>query len=280
MEKTTDKGKYPNIIQTFIEIAPYMKHLSVNDTAIAIADKEKYVSFYPGKELDFPVKPGDMLKRETVVYRCIKNRTSLSERMGSELFGFPYIAMATPLYEEGEIVGGVVFLQSTEHEERLLEMAEAISEGIGKLNTFSAGVVQEAEGLSSIGENLDKMSCEALKYASGTEEITSVIKRVSSQSNLLGLNASIEAARSGVAGKGFAVVAEEIRKLAVSSNESVENIEKMLKDIKEINEKMAIEITNIKKSAEEQVGSNHKVKEAIYSLTEIIEKLKYEAGHR
>lgn len=270
----------PKILQSFDSVAPYMKNLSVSDLAIAICDREKYVAFHPGKELTFPVKPGDLLKKETVVYRCMEKKQPLSEKMSKELFGFPYIAMATPLLENGEVVGGVVFLQSTENEERLLEMAEAISQGIGKLKSSSAKVVREAERLSDTGEQLEKMSKEALSYADTTEEITSVIKKLSSQSNLLGLNASIEAARSGQAGKGFAVVAEEIRKLAVSSNESVDNIENILKDIRDINEKIAAGISGVRNTAQGQVQSNHQVDEAINSLTEIIEQLRYEAKQR
>lgn len=273
----TSLGENQKILQSFIEVAPYMSSLTVNDVAIAICDREKYIAFYPGKAISFPVKSGDKLKKETAVYRCMEKGQPVSERMGKELFGFPYIGIATPLFHESKIVGGIVFLQSTEHEERLLEMAETISRGIGKLKASSENVVKEAERLSGTGEALEIMSKEALSYADTTEEITSVIKRISSQSNLLGLNASIEAARSGQIGKGFAVVAEEIRKLAVSSNESIVNIEKILKDIKEINEKIARGISDVKKIALEQAQSNHQVDEAVGSLTDIIEQLKYEA---
>lgn len=69
------------------------------------------------------------------------------------------------------------------------------------------------------------------KFADETKEISSFIRGIADQTNLLGLNAAIEATRVGEHGRGFSVVADEVRKLTENSSQATDNIENTLSKI-------------------------------------------------
>lgn len=98
-----------------------------------------------------------------------------------------------------------------------------------KIKSMQDGSHKMDEGISAISKRIETVNTTVDKVSN----IVSVIEEISSETNLLSLNASIEAARAGDAGKGFAVVAQEIRVLSDNTNTELENIKQIISSLVE-----------------------------------------------
>ncbi len=131
------------------------------------------------------------------------------------------------------------------------DAAKAAQDADDVVQTGNKVVTQTIDALTSLASKVDEASEVILKLESHTGNIgmvLEVIKGIADQTNLLALNAAIEAARAGEQGRGFAVVADEVRTLASRTQQSTEEIQKMI----EMLQTEATNAVNVMKTGREQ----------------------------
>jgi methyl-accepting chemotaxis protein len=185
--------------------------------------------------------------------------------------------------------------QSSSAIEEMLANIQSVTQTLVKntdnVNHLTVSSEEGRTGLQTVAADIQEIARES----AGLLQINGVMQTIASQTNLLAMNAAIEAAHAGDAGKGFAVVAGEIRKLAENSSDQSKIISGVLKKIKESIDKItkstntvlekfesidssvqtvSVQEANIRSSMEEQGQGSKQILDAIKNLNELTQNVK------
>ncbi|MBI6897769.1 methyl-accepting chemotaxis protein [Pseudomonas putida] len=136
---------------------------------------------------------------------------------------------------------------------------KVVGEAISQIERLAGEVVNSSEAMSQLKAESDKIG-----------SVLDVIKSVAQQTNLLALNAAIEAARAGEAGRGFAVVADEVRSLAQRTQQSTEEIEELIASLQNGTERVASVMDSSRALTDSSVELTRRAGDSLGTITRTV----------
>lgn len=214
--------------------------------SIAVSNLERYIFYIPSGRIDLKIQPGDPIPDGTAIQKTLANGSIESLRGDANTFGVPYLVKTFPLRDKsGVMIGGCAVLQATETEDRLQGLSQDLANAMDELATASDGIARRVDEMKRCSDQLLSSMESTCGTITNSKSITDFVRTVSQQSDILSINAVIEAARTGVRDSAFHVVAREMRSLAQDTKASVEKINGILSQIRVNSEQNSSEVTEL-----------------------------------
>lgn len=220
-------------LENIVNNLDLIRQLYDKEVIISVIDKDHIVqgfSLPPGLPPQMPI--GSVFKDPSGIFdEVVAKGITKHNYLPKEVMGFPVEGNLVPVKDGGEVVGCVICSYSVEGKEKVREIAEKFRQSIQEIDDSVQDVIVGIKTLFRMLTNMNEVTSDVEKDVNEASGVVNKISNNASHSNILALNASIEAARSGEAGKGFAVVATEMGKLAKDSGSSATEIKTTLSAI-------------------------------------------------
>ncbi|ASJ55168.1 chemotaxis protein [Brevibacillus formosus] len=272
--EASEKGKNAELLEAFMKVATYLNDLLTDDITIGVYDTEKLLCNVPAQTFALQVRPGDPLQEGDVITNAIRKNTQQAMMVPKELFGFPLVARAIPLHDHtGKVIGGVGIGSSMERANELYEIAANLSSVVEQVSATTQDMAMQIGNLNEQMKAISEQANDVSQSTTEIEQITLAVKKIADQSNILGLNASIEAARVGDAGRGFAVVANEVRNMATDSRANADKIKQTTDSIRDLITLLQNSIELINQTMESQAAATEEISATMVEVSDNTQKL-------
>lgn len=260
--------------KAFEEMMPYMQSFFEDEIAFTMSTTEHFIKVVNSENINMNAQPGDPLRPGGAAYECIKAKKTVSSIVPKEVFGVEIKATGIPVKDDkGVIIGSIVLVKSLKRHYEILNLSKTLSESLSEMSKAASLISKGIEVAVSANDTILTEVKQADENAKNTDEILNFVRNIASQTNLLGLNAAIEASRAGEYGKGFSVVAKEIRKLSSSSNQSINEINNTLTKIENSVHNISNGIVSTTDTFKDQLSQIQNMDAALQELSPLASKL-------
>ncbi len=235
----------PLIIDDYTRFAACLVDLL--DVGVFVTDREQIVYYRPSSTFDLKMQIGLPVKPGMASHTAIHERRRVVMRKDSSYSGQPFITVVIPLQDEqGAVIGTLAVTEPVDRQDKLKGLSRRLSGDLGVLAATTEEILVRTEQITATADEMVAANRQSQLRVAETDQVLGIIRTIAGQTNLLGLNAAIEAARVGDQGRGFGVVAEEIRKLAATSTESIGKITEILTAVKNDSKATDLAIADIR----------------------------------
>lgn len=267
-----------SIIRTLVHLAPMIQQLFPFDCMVAVSDRKTILKNVQTTSLKAD-SDGLPVKKGSSIDTAMKNCRVTKARVPQEVYGVPFNAISVPVTdEEGQVIGCISVAISLEQQEVLNQALQSFFAHSEEIISTTEGLTASAQELSSEMALLNEMQEEMIRQVEETDAILGMIEKIASSSNMLGLNASIEASRAGSQGKGFAVVAGEIRKMADQSANAISEIKRITDQLKQKVVTISQSTKRVSQIALNQASSSEEISVSMQQLSNSVSEMEKAAN--
>ncbi len=265
------------VAAAFDEFAPILSEMFPEGVLLYVTDLHKIINRQGSKEFDIPnVTVGYELKESDIASKTIKSKNISVEEVDASRYGVPVLILNHPMFDEDNadvVVGtfGMVIPKGVAFQ--LREMSNNVDDSLGGVSAAIEELASSAAQIHSNERELNTALKEVNKFSDEINTVLTFIREIAEKTNMLGLNAAIEAARAGDSGRGFSVVANEIRKLSSQIKSSVPKIKNLTENIKnKVDDTSQISEITLQAS-EEQSAATEEITASIEEISSLTEEL-------
>ncbi|WP_319001984.1 methyl-accepting chemotaxis protein [Clostridium tagluense] len=264
-KETENTNETHKIITSFIEILDQLPALFEDEIAFTLTDKQRFVKFVESENMPAYSQVGKIIPKGEAL-REVMESGKVKAFTVDDYNNMSIRVVAIPLKDEqGKVVGAISYGKNLKNSTKITKMSVDLSNATASILKVANVINTDIQNIREINTKVVDEVKNTSDQCNNTDDIIKFIEGIAKQTNLLGLNAAIEASRAGELGKGFGVVASEIRKLSGSSTQSITEINTILKSIKDsvgkVEKIIGIAMTSAEKQEQELTQIIHSVKE-------------------